>query len=568
MHSDIGRRLITSITEDVMAGRLPNFNFRHISPELQNAIRSFISDEDVLQILDTVKRVEEYAKGSDQNHLWSGLLLLRGLLTSNILVFALSERRWRVDYGHALQARKEWYLARSSPTPFMLAVPYRVMDVPAPNTQFGHPDLTITLMCLSYYYSGLSNEQLKVSFEILVRVSAGVPSRTQRNQLEVIGTLGHRHIPALRLEHSSYRFLPRKSGVPKRSEKKKEFPWKMSASSWDLGERRTKLITEGKPNARVLAYLLRPENSSYMVAHKSDERWITRAFLRLVATQQPKIQALLDVGSQILDLSNVQVAKAWLEIARDAAGAIYFDDADELMVLTRNGFISPLSSSALSQQLSRCVVYLDHAHTRDTDIKFPVGSRAAVTLGPKVTKDALVQGCMRMRKLGHGHSVMFFALPKVDWSICAASSKTDPNISAQQGTSHKPRSDTWNRFCSNTGSSTVKQLADAWLKPEQKSLEDLYASRETQATQSDLSALDPGIRQQCKVLGVLSLPSAQMDEEQEREVHRERDVELPPKAEPSSSVLLGGSKRGLETAEISDVDVLGPPQKRPRTGLQ
>ena len=168
MHSDIGRHLITSITEDVMAGRLPNFNFRHISPELQNAMRSFISDEDVLQILDTVKRVEEYAKGSDQNHLWSGLLLLRGLLASNILVFALSERRWRVDYGHAWQARKEWYLARSSPTPFMLAVPYRVMDVPAPNTQFGHPDLTITLTCLSYYYSGLSNEQLKVSFEILL----------------------------------------------------------------------------------------------------------------------------------------------------------------------------------------------------------------------------------------------------------------------------------------------------------------------------------------------------------------------------------------------------------------
>ncbi|KAN0080302.1 Protein of unknown function (DUF3638) domain containing protein [Tylopilus felleus] len=29
MHADIGRRLITSITEDVMAGRLPSFNFRH-----------------------------------------------------------------------------------------------------------------------------------------------------------------------------------------------------------------------------------------------------------------------------------------------------------------------------------------------------------------------------------------------------------------------------------------------------------------------------------------------------------------------------------------------------------
>ena len=169
-----------------------------------------------------------------------------------------------------------------------------------------------------------------------------------------------------------------------------------------------------------------------------------------------------------------------------------------------------------------------------------------------------------MRKLGKGHSVMFFAPPKVDWNIRAASGKTDPNTSvttvdiicwtihetwndikqraphwAQQGMSQKTRSDAWNRFCNNN--STVKQLSDAWLKPEQKSLEDLYAPRETPATQSDLSALDPGIRQQCKVLGVLSLPSAQMDEEQEREVHRERererDVELPPKAEPAEHSL-------------------------------
>ena len=169
-----------------------------------------------------------------------------------------------------------------------------------------------------------------------------------------------------------------------------------------------------------------------------------------------------------------------------------------------------------------------------------------------------------MRKLGYGHSVMFFAPPKVDWNIRAASGKTDPKASvttvdiicwaihetwsdikqrapywAQQGMSHKTRSEAWNRFCNND--ITLKQLSDAWLTPELKSLEDLYAPCETQATQNDLSALDSGIRQQCKVLGVLSLPSAQMDEEQEREVHRERErerkVELPPKAEPAKHSL-------------------------------
>ena len=147
-------------------------------------------------------------------------------------------------------------------------------------------------------------------------------------------------------------------------------------------------------NAKVLAYLLQPENDSYMVTHESDELWTTPTFLRLLATvtQQPEIRVLLDVGSQILDLSNHQVATAWLEISRDTAGAIYFNEYDELMVLTRNGTIMPMLSSPLCQKLERCVVYLDHAHTRGTDIKLPIGSRAAVTLGPKVTKDALVQG--------------------------------------------------------------------------------------------------------------------------------------------------------------------------------
>jgi hypothetical protein len=150
-------------------------------------------------------------------------------------------------------------------------------------------------------------------------------------------------------------------------------------------------------NAKVLAYLLQSENDFYSVTHDNGERLTTLEFLRLVTTQLPEIRVLLDVGAQILDVSNIRLAIAWLNITRIAAGAIYFNENDELMVLTRNGITQPLSSSPLSQQLDRCVVYLDHAHTRGTDIKLPVGTRAAVTLGPKVTKDALVQGSLWRR---------------------------------------------------------------------------------------------------------------------------------------------------------------------------
>ena len=253
--SDAGRRLMSLITEDVMAGQLHNFNFAHISPALHNAIRSFISDEDVLQIPDTAKQVEEHAKRSDQSHLWSGLLLLRGLLTSNILFFALSERRWRVDYGLLSNSQLRPTGHRST-TPTMLAVPYRAKDVPAPNTQFGHPDLTIILTCLSYYYAGLSKEQLRVSFEILldeddpsteyalwIKEYESVPKSLQ--ELSEINLRASEQwdnviFPLFARNQGAIDFYLSRVVFPKEA---KEFPCKLSGSSWDLAEKREKLVT-------------------------------------------------------------------------------------------------------------------------------------------------------------------------------------------------------------------------------------------------------------------------------------------------------------------------------------
>ena len=169
-----------------------------------------------------------------------------------------------------------------------------------------------------------------------------------------------------------------------------------------------------------------------------------------------------------------------------------------------------------------------------------------------------------MRKLGRGHSVMFFAPLEVDQNIRAVASKTDRSTQvttvdiiswtihetwtdiqerapywAQQGMNHKTRYEAWTRFCDNK--LTSDQLSDAWLQQERRTLADLYAPSDSKNVNSDLSALDPAIRQRCKYFGVLSLPSAQMDEEQEREVNRERErerqAELPPWARPAEHFL-------------------------------
>ena len=182
-----------------------------------------------------------------------------------------------------------------------------------------------------------------------------------------------------------------------------------------------------------------------------------------------------------------------------------------------------------------------------------------------------------MRKLGHGHSVMFFAPLEVDWSIRAMATNKDPNAPittvdilywainetwidirqrapywAQQSMSHKSRYEAWSRFCNDEF--TPEQLSDAWLQPELKSLADLYAPCDIKNASSSLSELDPGIHRRCKDLGVLSLPSARMEEEQEREVNqekeREREVELPPWAMAAQHFLHPDVVKFVQTGDI------------------
>ena len=99
----------------------------------------------------------------------------------------------------------------------------------------------------------------------------------------------------------------------------------------------------------------------------------------------------------MLEMTNQQLVQHWLSLRGDVAAGVYFDDTDQMSVVTQDGDVEPLYSSPFFQRLNECVVYLDDAHTRGTDLKLPVNFRAVVTLGPKVTKDRLVQGMSQGR---------------------------------------------------------------------------------------------------------------------------------------------------------------------------
>jgi hypothetical protein len=117
--------------------------------------------------------------------------------------------------------------------------------------------------------------------------------------------------------------------------------------------------------------------------------------LKMTVRMVPETRVILDVGAQIIDLANEEVAKSWLHLARDKTeiqGVVFCSDNDELSVLDRQGHVERLQTSPFAKHLDACLVFLDEAHTRGIDLRLPQNYRAAVTLGANLVKDRLVQG--------------------------------------------------------------------------------------------------------------------------------------------------------------------------------
>ncbi|KAJ3055431.1 hypothetical protein HK097_010525 [Rhizophlyctis rosea] len=331
--------------------------------------------------------------------------------------------------------------------------PSRAKDVAADRTEFGHPDMQIILTVLSYYQSGLSEDNLRkevfVQLEQLenpdeeyeswitgltdvdpsIRSFKQINLANQRQFTDYIYPNLHRNMRVIDFWLNTFVF-PREAKLSE---------GKIGSNAWDLcGARRhtttgfsgtddTSLLLpltihqQNLPtllgtNGGMISNLLEPENRQY---HPLPQLGSGQLILEKMVADPKKPKVLLDVGALMLDLSNVEVGKQWLQLAPagEVEAAVFFDPRNRLCVIDRNGRINLLSLSPFRERLDKCVVYLDDVHTRGTDLKLPSGTRAVVTLGKDLTKDKLVQACMRMRMLGHGHSVCFWASNEVDSTI-------------------------------------------------------------------------------------------------------------------------------------------------------
>jgi hypothetical protein len=395
------------VAEDAVMGRLPALNIRGLSDSDRDQVRQFITSQS------SGVHLPEGLEGK-----YKVLLLLRGLIAYDILLYAMTNKRWRVDYGLAL-----W---RTS-----LAVPYRAKDVPTVQAEFGHPDVAIALTCISYYYCGLDITQLSRCFELLLQLDSPELEymswvRESRaclpislHSIQGVNTDDHDQLreellPVLGRSKSVIDFYLNYVVFPKEC---KEFPHKLSSSGWDIVEKKknatkgfsgtndnkhllpTTIIqsdpvtkTQAATSAISLAYLLQPENERYECFETCTGLYLDIDCILDFLCKETTISVLLDIGAQVLDYDNREFSRHWLKGRPLAAGCLFFNEADEIVIMAQDGSEEMFDLSPLRERLSTCLIYLDDAHTRGTDIKMPLDFQAAVTLGPKVTKDRLVQG--------------------------------------------------------------------------------------------------------------------------------------------------------------------------------
>lgn len=518
------------------------------------------------------------------------LLLLRGIIGCGVLEFVLGQKRWRVNYGLA---------SRTPPT--MLAVPYRAKDSPSLRSDFSHPDVVIVLTSLSYYYGGLSDndlftamghlmeaDQSDVEYQAWVRDANGLPASFR--QLQGIN-LKDRPLctsvvfPAFRFAKSVVDFFLSHIVFPKQM---KEFPHKLSASRWDIGKSKARPVTgfsgtndsrcvlptdvhhidhpdQKHTNALVLEYILQPNNRVELMEPAKPHASDAEHLLATVSQLTPPIQVILDVGAQILELNNIEVAKAWLKKhGANKEAAVFVDDDDELRVVDREGRVDLLRSSSFSTRLDSCLIFLDEAHTRGIDLRLPSHYRAAVTLGAGLTKDRLVQACMRMRKLGKGQTVVFCISQEIQakivertavtrsseitvaevilWSISETHVEIRRSMPlwAVQGERFFHQNKLWQRIRQEGRTLLSKEDAEKFQEKEAQSLEDRFRPRHFQSQPLHLAnASDADLRriaERCRQFDNLQFNSSTLQEEQERElspeIEQERQIQRVPAAEP------------------------------------
>jgi hypothetical protein len=385
------------------------------------------------------------------------LLTLRGLLAHGVLAHALRQRH-RVEYGvtpAALGRRK------------LLAVPFRACDVPAERAEFAHPDATLALTLLSYYFDGLSDGEVVQAFRALLTLGpseqiarytawfdASAPGMDAPGDdaasIDAVAKLDLSNVLQRALLCRTYRhnmgiinFWLTACVLPTET---LQYPHRLKATAWHL---------RGSPGGVAIGFsgtndqhrllpqhvrqLPLPDRGlaatnghmlSLLLAKARYEQLPPGASWRdlLAFAVRHGAVALIDAGALLAGVALADAAAALLQLlfeaGSDLAGVVFFDASSaDWVVRDRQGGTRPLKTSPLRER--DAFVLFDERHCRGADMRLRRDAAAVLTLGPRTAKDKIMQAAGRLRQLSGEQSLLLTAQRDVHDSVLAAAGSGD-----------------------------------------------------------------------------------------------------------------------------------------------
>ncbi|KAK1946350.1 hypothetical protein P3T76_001903 [Phytophthora citrophthora] len=381
------------------------------------------------------------------------LLALRGFVAFGVLEHCL-EKRYRVNFGLPVPNTRQK----------KIAIPFRAADVPSERSEFSHPDVCIMLTLLGYYHGGLRNEEIRSAFMMLLRldiseqhqvydrwytsvkVGLSVEGRVALCDVRHISITDTRQFETLcrvyRFCMEAINFYLNTCVFPKDTQ---QYPQRLSRTAWNLAAGKNTIGFSGtNDNHRLLPLSVQqvePNEPSLLgtngkmidtivkVAHSYEVISAVRLSSQRLSipwesvlhfTVDKKAQVLIDTGALLAGVTNDVAAEFLLDQPDfDFAGVTYYDSSAEnncWMIAEKDRRIKvPLKKASMLEK--ETFVIFDEARSRGSDMKLLPDAAAVLTLGPKLTKDKLMQGAGRMRQLGCNQTLWLASFDEVAQSI-------------------------------------------------------------------------------------------------------------------------------------------------------
>ncbi|GMF14764.1 unnamed protein product [Phytophthora lilii] len=386
------------------------------------------------------------------------LYALRGFVAFGVLEHCL-EKRYRVDFG----------LPPAGTRPKKIAIPYRAADVPSERSEFSHPDVCIVLTLLGYYHGGLADEETRNAFKMLLRLDISEQDQLygrwydsvkggldddDKNALKDVRHISLADARQFEILCKVYKFCMETINFylntcvfPKDTQ---QYPQRLSRTAWNLaaganiigfsGTNDNHLllplsVTQQEPdepavvgtNGKMIDKIVQ-ETHGYEVIRPSLQHtpipW--QSVLRF--SMDKGAQALIDTGALLAGVSNHDAAEFLLQ-QQDFKfdGVTYYDSRGNFncwMIAEKARRINvPLKKAAMLEK--ETFVLFDEARSRGSDMKLLPDAAAVLTLGPKLTKDKLMQGAGRMRQLGCKQTLWIASFDEVAQSMLQTSRKSE-----------------------------------------------------------------------------------------------------------------------------------------------